>query len=140
MDQLDYDAADAQVLALSDALRGADAATVAAEVTRLKYLAAQITDEYSRRRALIRVEKLPELIHGPRPGTSPQYDRATRLVGQVMSGSGTPGERVDQAERAITEIGALAQQAPARESGTIMRMNSSLTRLIEALRADNSQG
>ncbi|MEV6272993.1 hypothetical protein AB0L64_37900 [Kribbella sp. NPDC051936] len=131
-----YDDVDAQVLALADSLRGADEATVAAEIARLKALAEQIDDERDRELALIRAQKLPELISGPRPGSSPQYWRAASLVTQAVNDNGTPAEQIDHAERAITEIGALARQAPRHEFRTILRMNSTLKRLIERRRRE----
>ncbi len=131
-----YDDVDAQVLDLADSLHEADEATVAAEVARLKALAEQIADERDRRLALIRAEKLPELIRGPRPGTSPEYWSAARLVTQVVNDKGTRAEQIDHAERAIREIGVLARQAPRREFRTILRMNSTLKRLIERRRRE----
>ncbi|MFC6162825.1 hypothetical protein [Kribbella jiaozuonensis] len=136
---MDYEAFDAQLLELADSLRGADEPTVAAEIVRLKALAGQIADERSRRLALIRAEKLPEFISGPKPGTSPQYERASTLLGQALADKRSPLERIAHAERVKTEIAALSRQAPRRESMTILRMNSSLVRLIERLR-DGSDG
>jgi hypothetical protein len=135
---VDYDAFDAQLLELADSLQDADEATVAAEVARMKALAEQISDERSRGHALIRAGKLPELIRGPQPGTSPQYQRASALVAQVLIDEGSPTERIAHAERAKAEIAALSKQAPLRESMTILRMNSSLVRLIERLRNDGA--
>lgn len=131
-----YDDVDAQVLDLADELQDADEATVAAEVARLTALAEQIEDESSRRRAVIRAEKLPELIRGPQPGTSSEYWRAAALVTQVVNDEGTSTEQITHAERAITEIGALARQAPRHEFRTILRMNSTLKRLIERRRRE----
>ncbi|MFI5697522.1 hypothetical protein ACIA58_37035 [Kribbella sp. NPDC051586] len=140
MDQVDYDSVDAQVRELADSLRDADEATVAAEVTRLTALAEQIADERSRNLAVIRAGKLPELIRGPQPGTSPQYERAASLVTQVVNDQGPAADQIDHAERAITEIGALARQAPPRELRTILRMNSTLKRLIERRRNEGADG
>ena len=137
MDHVDYDAADAQVLALADSLSDADDAEVAAEVARLKVLAEQIPDEADRRLAVIRVEKLPELIRGPQPGTSPQFQRAASLVAQVVNDERSAAEQIEHAERVIPEIGTLAREAPPREFRTILRMNSTLKRLIE-LRRDEA--
>lgn len=137
--RMDYDTVDAQVRELSDSLQGADHATVAAEVSRLKGLAAKIPDALWRARALARVDRLPELISGPAAGASAQFERAAGLVGDVMGAQGSPEERIAAAERAIREIADLAEQAPAEESGTILRMNSSLARLIEELRIDGRQ-
>jgi hypothetical protein len=133
---VEYDDVDAQVMALADSLQGADEATIAAEVARLKALAEQIADERSRQLALIRVQKLPDLIRGPQPGTSSEYWRAARLVTQVVNNKGTRAEQIDHAERAIREIGDLARQAPQREFRTILRMNSTLKRLIQRRRRE----
>jgi hypothetical protein len=137
---MDYDAVDAEVQELSYTLRDADAATVTAEVDRLRGLAGQIADETARRRALARIERLPQLIAGPPVGTSPQYERATQLVGAAHSAQGTPDDRIAFAERATAELTRLAGEAPPNEAGTILRMNSSLARLIEDLRAGNGSG
>ncbi|MER7247941.1 hypothetical protein [Kribbella sp. NPDC000426] len=134
---MDYDAFDAQLLELADSLRGADEATIAAETARMKALAEQIPDERSRGHALIRASKLPDLITGPKPGTSPQYRRASALVAQVLIYEGSPAERIAHAQRAKSEIGELSRQAPRRESMTILRMNSTLVRYIERLRDDS---
>jgi hypothetical protein len=140
MSPVDFEAFDAQLLELADGLEGADDATVAAEIVRLKALAEQIPDERLRRLALIRVEKLPEFINGPKPGTSPQYQRASTVLGQALADNSSPDKRIAHAERAMTEIAALSGQAPPRESMTILRMNSSLARLIERLRGEGRDG
>ncbi|MEU8221855.1 hypothetical protein [Kribbella sp. NPDC048915] len=133
-----YDEVKEQVRRLAESLQGADEATITAEVERLEGLAEQIPDERSRALALIRVRKLPDLVRGPQPGNSPQYRRAANLVTQVVNDQGTPAEQVEHAERAITEIGELARQAPQRERGTILRMNSTLKRLIERRRRESA--
>jgi hypothetical protein len=137
---VDFDTFDAQLLELAASLRGADEATVAAEIVRLKALAGQIADERSRQLALIRAEKLPEFISGPKPGTSPQYWRAASLVTQVVNDKGSAADRIAHAERAKSEIAALSEQAPVRESMTILRMNSTLVRLIERVRSEGLDG
>ena|SRR5690349_5476180 len=131
---MDYEALSAEVLLLSDRLDDADEATVAAEVERLTALAAQIPDDFSRMRAMARVASLPELIWGPAVGQSEQYEEAVHLVGSAMSASGTPAERIALADQVATKIADLAAAAPPRESGTILRMNSSVARLILELR------
>jgi hypothetical protein len=137
---VDYDTFDAQLLQLADSLRGSDEATIAAEIVRMKPLAEQIEDERDRRLALIRVDKLPELVNGAQPGTSPEFNRATTLVGQVLADKSSPTERIAHAERAKAEIAALSKQAPPRESMTILRMNSTLTRWIERLQHQGVDG
>jgi hypothetical protein len=133
---MDYETVDTQVRELSDSLRGADRETIAAEVDRLKNLAALIPDDLWRARALARAERLPELISGPSAGTSEQFERAVQLQGEAANAQGSPQERIAAAESAIRAITELADQAPAQESGTILRMNSSLARLIEELRME----
>ncbi|MFC0627717.1 hypothetical protein [Kribbella deserti] len=137
---MDFETVDTQVRALSESLHGADEATIAAEVDRLKNLAALIPDDLWRARALARAERLPELITGPTAGTSEQFERAVQLQGEAMSAQGSPQERMAVAEAAIRAIAELADQAPAREAGTILRMNSSLARLIEDLRLEDQTG
>lgn len=137
---MDYQTVDTQVRALSDSLRGADQATIAAEVDRLKNLAALIPDDLWRARALARAERLPEMVTGPPAGTSEQFERAVQLQGQAASAQGSTQERIAVAEAAIRAIAELADQAPAREAGTILRMNSSLARLIEELRQEGQLG
>jgi hypothetical protein len=132
-----YDDVDAQVLDLADELQDADEATIAGEVARLTALAEQIEDESSRRRAVIRAQKLPELIRGPRPGSSPQYRQASTLLAQVLNNHGPAADQIAHAERVQAEIGALARQAPPRESRTILRMNSTLQRLVERRRRES---
>lgn len=132
---MDYDTLIAEVRALSDSLDGADPARVAIEMRRLKGLAAEIPDDLGRARAMARIDRLPELISGPAAGTSEQFDRATRLVSEVMSTPGSSADRIRAAEQAINEIAALADRAPTNESMTILRMNSSLARLIGELRS-----
>ena len=135
---MDYDTVNAQVKSLASSLRGADEVTVAAEVERLEALAEQIADEGSRAIALIRVRKLPELIGGAKAPTSPEFRRASTLLAQVLVDKGTPAERIAHAERVTREIGELSRQAPVRESMTILRLNSTLARLVERLRHEIS--
>ncbi|WP_328993975.1 hypothetical protein OG394_06305 [Kribbella sp. NBC_01245] len=137
---MDFDTVDAQVRELSDALQGADPATVAGEMSRLQELAALIPDELWRTRAMARINRLPELISGPAAGTSEQFERAVQVHGRAMSAQGSADQRIAVAESAVREIATLAGQAPDRESGTILRMNSSLARLIEELRTESQRG
>ncbi|MET7282220.1 hypothetical protein ABZS29_28575 [Kribbella sp. NPDC005582] len=137
---MDYEALNAEVLLLSDRLHDADETTVAAEVERLTALAAQIPDDFSRMRAMARVARLPELIWGPAVGQSEQYEEAVHLVGSAMSAEGTTDERIAFAEEVATKIANLAEAAPPRESGTILRMNSSVARLILELREQAQEG
>ncbi|MGZ0151343.1 hypothetical protein ACXJJ3_30110 [Kribbella sp. WER1] len=137
MDEVTYEAVSAEVNSVADSLRGADKATVAAEMGRLEALAERIPDEGSRRTALIRVRKLPTLVEGPKAPTSPEFRRAAALQAQVLVDKGTPAERIAHAERVKREIGELSRQAPVRESMTILRLNSLLVRLIERLRDEN---
>jgi hypothetical protein len=132
---MDYDTISAEVRRLSYALDGTDPAAVAAEQARLRELAAAIADEVSRRSALARVDALPRLIGGPRPGTSPQYEEASTLVGRAHGLTGPAVERIVEAGQIRARIAELADQAPASESTTILRMNSSIARLIEDLEA-----
>lgn len=136
---MDYEALNAEVLLLSDRLHDADEATVAAEVERLTALAAQIPDDFSRMRAMARVAKLPELIWGPAVGQSEQYEEAIHLVGSALSAKGTTAERIALAEQVATKVADLAAAAPRRESGTILRMNSSVARLIQELREQSQE-
>ncbi|TCC10391.1 hypothetical protein [Kribbella soli] len=137
---MDFETFDARLLELADSLQGADETTVAAEAVRMKASAEQIADERSRRLALIRVQKLPEFISGPKPGTSPEYWRAAGLLAQVVNDKGSAADRIAHAERAKSEIAALSKRAPARESMTILKMNSTLVRLIERLRSEGVEG
>jgi hypothetical protein len=137
VDEVTYEAVSTEVNSLVDSLRGADEATVSAEMQRLEELAEQIADEGSRRTALIRVRKLPALLEGPKAPSSPEFQRASALLAQVLVDKGTPVERIAHAERVKREIGELSRQAPPRESMTILRLNSTLARLIERLRDEN---
>jgi hypothetical protein len=131
---VDYETLNDEILAVSDRLEDADEATVAAETERLRGLAAQLPDEFSRLRATAQIDRLPELIWGPPAGTSEEYTRATNLVASALHAEGTPAERIALADRVATEVAELAAAAPREESGTILRMNSSIARLIEELR------
>lgn len=132
---MDYEEVSAEVRRLSHELRDAVPAQIGAEQARLRELAATIEDDVSRRSALARVSALPRLIGGPRPGSSPQYDEATNLAGRAHGLVGTPQERIAEATRLRHRIAELAAQAPVAESGAILRMNGSITRLIADLEA-----
>ena len=139
---MDYEEVSAEVRRLAQELRDAGPARVDAEQTRLRELAATIQDDVSRRSALARVSALPRLIGGPHPGSSPQYVEATSLAGRAhgLAGrahgsGGSFEERVAEAARIRDRIAELAAQAPAGESGTILRMTGSITRLIGDLEA-----
>ena len=58
----------------------------------------------------------------------------------MVNNKGTRDEQIDHAERAIREIGDLARQAPQREFRTILRMNSTLKRLIQRRRREGLDG
>lgn len=133
---MDFETFDDQLIELADSLRGADEATVAAETERMTALAEQLPDERDRRLALIRVGKLPELIHGPQAPTSPEFARASSLLAQVLREQGTAAERIAHAQRVKSEIAELSKQAPPRESRTILRLNSTIVRWIERLQKD----
>jgi hypothetical protein len=129
---MDYETIDAEVADLVYQLQTADQETIAAHQTRLRAMAGQIADELWRRRALQRVDKLPELIR-PRPGTSPEYSRAVTLVGRAHGLEGPVEARIAELERTKQLVAELARQAPPGEYLTIMRMNGSLVRMIERL-------
>lgn len=133
---MNYETVSAEVRRLSYDLRGADDATVAAEQARLRALADQIEDEVSRRSARARVDALPIRLAGPKLGTSPEYAEATSLAGRahgLTSLSGPAEQQLAEAHRIRTRIGELAHQAPAAEQMTILRMNSSVARVIAHL-------
>lgn len=132
---MDYHTISAEVRRLSYALEGAGDAAVAAEQTRLREQAAQIVDERSRRSALARVDALPRLIGGPHPGNSPQYQEASSLAGRAHGLTGSPAEQIAEAGRIHDRIAELAAEVPPDESTTILRMNSSIARMIEDLKA-----
>lgn len=132
---MDYEEVSAEVRRLSHELRDATPDQITAAQDRLRGMAATIGDDVSRRSALARVSALPRLIGGPRPGTSPQYDEATSLAGRAHGLVGTPAERIAEAARLRDRITELAAQAPVGESGAILRMNGSITRLIADLEA-----
>ncbi len=132
---MDYEEVSAEVRRLSHALRDATPAEIEAEQARLRAAAETIGDDVSRRSALARVSALPRLIGGPRPGSSPQYDEATSLAGRAHGLVGTPEERIAEAARLRERITELAAQAPVQESGAILRMNGSISRLIADLEA-----
>ena len=136
---MDYDTVDAEVRELAHKLSDPDDPALATETARLTELAEQIVDEVWRQRALARVRRLPDLIAGPQTGTSPQYDEASALVAEALGATGSPAERIEQAERTAATVAGLADQAPVPESGTILRMNSALARLIEELRIEEQR-
>ncbi len=128
---MDYETIDAELQELTFTLRGADEAVVKANMTRLRGMAEQISDDQWRRRALQRIEKLPALIAGPQPGKSPQYSEAVILVARVHGDERPLPERIAEAERTKAKVAELARQAHSDERMTILRMNSSIARLIE---------
>lgn len=130
---MDYETVSAEVRRLSYDLRGAGEATVAAEQSRLRGLADQIEDEVSRRSAHARVEALPRLLGGPKLGTSPEYAEAVTLVGRAHGLTGPATQRLSEARQIRARIRELAGQAPANESAVILRMNSSVARMIDDL-------
>jgi hypothetical protein len=132
---VDYDTISAEVRRLSYDLLGAAQTAVAAEQARLRRLAAEIKDDVSRRSALARIDALPGLVAGPRLGTSPQYEQAVALVGRAHGLTGPVTDRIAEARRIREAIGELARQAPTDESTTILRMNSTVARMIEDLEA-----
>jgi len=136
---MDYETVNEQILNLAWDLRTADDATVADHQARLRLMAEQITDDLWRRRALQRVNKLPELIRGPQPGKSPEYSQAVSLVGRAHGLEGPTDERIAELKRTKRMVADLARQAPRNEYMTIMRMNSSLVRLIEWLESADSE-
>jgi hypothetical protein len=129
---VNYEIIDAEVVHLIYELQTADDETIASHQARLRAMAEQIPDDLWRRRALQRVGTLPELIR-PRLGTSPQYSQAVTLVGRAHGLEGPVDERIAEVKRTKRLVAELARQAPRHEYMTIMRMNSSLVRMIERL-------
>jgi hypothetical protein len=133
--EADFERVDAEVRDLALRLNGADPAVIAAESARLRGLAEQIEDDLWRSRAISRAERLPVLASGPQGGSSPQFRSAEALVAQGMSLQTPPAERLTELRRLSEHVAVLAQQAPPRESGAILRMNNSLLRQISQLEA-----
>lgn len=129
---MDYETIRAEVVELSYRLWDADDETIAEHQARLQALAEQIPDELWRRRALQRVRKLPQLVR-PRLGSSPQYSQAVTLVGRAHGLEGPVEARIAELDRTMTQVAELARQAPRSEYMAILRMNSSLKRLIAHL-------
>jgi hypothetical protein len=136
---MDYDTVDAEVRELAHRLSDPDDPALATETERLTALAEQIEDDVWRQRALARVRRLPDLVAGPQTGASPQYAEASALVADAIAATGSPAERIAEAERTAAAVAALADHAPVRESLTILRMNSTLARLIEELRIEEQR-
>jgi|SRR6266508_1520717 hypothetical protein len=131
---MDYDTIEDEIQDLIWDLQDADQATIAGHVGRLRAKAVHITDDRWRQNALERIDALPRLVAGPPLGRSPQYSQAVRLAAQVHGATGSIEERIAAAERTATEIAELARRAPADEYMVIKRMNSSIARIIDALR------
>jgi hypothetical protein len=137
--EFDFERVDAEVRQAALNLTGADPAVIAAESDRLRALAEQIDDEVWRRRAVSRAERLPRLAAGPRGGSSPEFRAAEQLVAQGMSLQTPVPERLAELRRLSEQVGVLANQAPALESGPILRMNNTLNRLISLLETTHDQ-
>lgn len=133
---MDYDAIHDEIIELRYRLWDADEETIAAHQTRLRAMAEQIPDDLWRRRALQRIGTLPELIR-PNLGTSPQYSEAVTIVSRAHGFEGPVEERLAELKRTKTRVAELARQAPRDEYMTIMRMNSSLKRLIQRIEASD---
>lgn len=131
--EADFERVDAEVRDLALRLNGADPAVLAAESARLRGLAEQIEDDLWRGRAISRAERLPVLAGGPQGGSSAEFRSAETLVAQGMSLQTPVPERLSELRRLSEQVAALAQQAPPRESGAILRMNNTLLRLISGL-------
>lgn len=133
---MDYDTIDAEVRQLIYELLDADDEVIASHQARLRVMAEQIPDDLWRRRALQRVGTLPALIR-PNLGTSPQYSEAVTIVGRAHGLQGPADERLAELRRTKSRVAELARQAPRDEYMTIMRMNSSLKRLIQRLESSD---
>lgn len=132
-----FERVDAEVRDLALRLNGADPAVVAAESTRLRGLAEQIDDDLWRGRAISRAERLPALAGGPHGGSSPEFRSAEALVARGMSLPAAAADRLAELRSLSEQVAVLARQAPAQESGAILRMNNTLLRLISQLEADD---
>lgn len=130
---VDYETVEAEVQRLIDALYGAPPAAVQAESDRLRRLAERVRDERGRERALFRAGQLPRLVAGPSTGSSEQFQQAQVLFGQAVGGEGPAEARIAEVERALEQLGELAEQAPAREGRAIRRMTSPLLALLDTL-------
>jgi hypothetical protein len=135
---LDYQTISDELFDLGFELEGADEATVHQHMERLRGMAAQIPDEHWRTRALKRIDKLPVSIGPPPLGESPQYAEALQLVARARRFEGTPQERLDVIDRAVTRVAELARQAPSAESPAILRMNHLLKPMYDELRREPS--
>lgn len=133
-DPVDYETVEAELQRLSDALYGAEPATVQAESDRLRRMAEQVQDERGRERAIFRAGQLPSLVAGPAAATSEQYRQAQLLLDRAIGGEGPAQARITEIEQIIRQIGELADQAPPGESGAIRRSTSTLLRLRDHLR------
>jgi ubiquinone biosynthesis protein UbiJ len=98
-------------------------------------MAEQVQDAPGRERALSRAADLPRLLAGPSAPSSRQFAQAQALFAAAIGDEQPADVRIPRLEQTIEQIGELADQAPVREAGAILRLNSPLVRLIEHLQS-----
>jgi hypothetical protein len=135
---MEYDDFDVEYRRVLDGAAGLSAEALAAEIDRLRGLAAQITDPADRRDADNEIASLANVLSvGDLPPSSPAEIEAGRVHSRAIADGGTPEERIARAQAGMAEISRIAAAADPAERSGIIELNESLAMLVLALKPES---
>jgi hypothetical protein len=135
---MEYDDFDVEYRRVLDGAAGLSAEALAAEIDRLRGLAAQITDPADRRDADNEIASLASVLSvGDLPLSSPAEIEAGRVHSRAIADGGTPEERIARAQAGMAEISRIAAAADPAERAGIIELNESLAMLVLALNPES---
>jgi hypothetical protein len=135
---MEYDDFDVEYRRVLDGAAGLSAEALAAEIDRLRGLAAQITDPADRRDADNEIASLASVLSvGDLPLSSSAEIEAGRVHSRAIADGGTPEERIARAQAGMAEISRIAAAADPAERAGIIELNESLAMLVLALKPES---
>lgn len=135
---MEYDEFDAEYNRVVESAKGGlTIAALAAEIERLRVLAAGIDDESGRKDAGHDIEMLEDLLaHDDADEPSDATKRARAAYAEATRYDGTAVERIARAEAGIEQLGRIAAAADPDEQEAISGLTESLDMLISGLQPD----
>jgi hypothetical protein len=134
---MDYEQFQAEYRQVLDGASELSTAALAAEIDRLRGLAAQLSDPVDRRDADSAVASLDDVLSVDElPPSSPAVIEAERVHSIAIADGGTPEERIARARAGMAEISRIAASADPADQTGILELNESLYMLVLALKPD----
>ncbi|WP_350280017.1 hypothetical protein [Kribbella sp. HUAS MG21] len=138
---MDYAAYDAEEQRLVEAVMAKEISEekLASEVERLQSLIPTVEPSADRERAERSLASLESVLNYKVPPMSDEMAAAIRVQARALGSAGSPAERIELLQAAISEIGRIAKTASGVEATRIRQLGEPLAMDIEGLRFNNPE-